>query len=50
MKGVAVPVAAEGQTLGALIVKVDQTQALQSLTRAFSVIGMVTASGLPYSR
>ena len=40
--GVAVPVVAEGRTLGTLVVEVDQTRALESLSRAFSVVGMVT--------
>ena len=39
---VSVPVAVEGQTIGSLYVEVDQTLALNSLTRAFSLIGIAT--------
>lgn len=42
LKKVAVPVAKDGKTLGTLYVEVDQTPALDSLGRAFSLIGMVT--------
>jgi diguanylate cyclase (GGDEF)-like protein len=41
-KRVAVPVTANRQTLGTLIVEVDQSRALDSLGRAFSVVAMVT--------
>jgi hypothetical protein len=33
---------ADGKTLGTLFVEVDQTRALDSLGRAFSLVGMVT--------
>jgi diguanylate cyclase (GGDEF)-like protein len=39
---VAGPVSAGGETVGSLIVEVDQTRALESLGRAFSVVAMVT--------
>ncbi len=42
VKKVAVSVVSDGRTLGTLVVEVDQTRALQSLSRAFSIIGMVT--------
>ena len=41
-KRVAVPISANGQSLGTLIVEVDQSRALESLSRAFSVVAMVT--------
>ena len=41
-KKVAVPVVAEGKAIGTLFVEVDQARALDSLGRAFSLIGMVT--------
>jgi diguanylate cyclase (GGDEF)-like protein len=41
-KRVAVPVVANGDMVGSLFVEVDQSRALESLTRAFSVVGMVT--------
>ncbi len=42
IKRVIVPVLAEGKPVGTLLVEVDQTRSLEALTRAFSVIGMVT--------
>jgi diguanylate cyclase (GGDEF)-like protein len=42
VRGVAVPVVSGGRMLGSVLVEVDQTLALQSLTRAFSLVGMVT--------
>ncbi len=42
VKRVAVPVVSGGETRGTLFVEVDQTRSLETLTRAFSVIGMVT--------
>jgi diguanylate cyclase (GGDEF)-like protein len=42
VRGVAVPVVRNGQMLGPVLVEVDQTAALQSLSRAFSLVGMVT--------
>ena len=42
VRGVVAPTALPGGAVGSLHVEIDQTLALQSLTRAFSVIGMVT--------
>ncbi len=42
IKRVVVPVLANGKQLGTLLVQVDQTRSLDALTRAFSVVGMVT--------
>jgi diguanylate cyclase (GGDEF)-like protein len=42
VKRVIVPVVKDGKALGTLLVEVDQTRSVQTLTRAFSVIGMVT--------
>ncbi len=42
IKWVVVPVRAEGGTRGTLLAEVDQTRSLEALTRAFSVVGMVT--------
>jgi len=42
VRAVVVPVASGDRLLGSVLVEVDQELALQSLTRAFSVIGMVT--------
>jgi diguanylate cyclase (GGDEF)-like protein len=42
VRAVAAPVAAEDRLIGTVLAEIDQTLALQSLTRAFSVIGMVT--------
>jgi len=42
MKRVAVPVIADGKIVGSLFVEVDQARALESLSRAFSVVAMVT--------
>ncbi len=39
---VAVPVISDGDTIGSLVVEVDQSRALESLGRAFSVVAMVT--------
>ncbi len=42
VRAVVVPVVSESRLLGSVLVEVDQALALESLTRAFSVIGMVT--------
>ena len=42
IKRVAVPVMQGGQKIGTLIAEVDQTGALESLSRAFSLVAMVT--------
>jgi diguanylate cyclase (GGDEF)-like protein len=42
VKRVIVPVVKDGKALGTLLVEVDQTRSVETLTRAFSVIGMVT--------
>lgn len=42
VKWVVVPVRSEGETHGTLLAEVDQTRSLEALTRAFSVVGMVT--------
>ncbi len=42
IKRVAVPVVRNGEMAGSLLVEVDQTRGLESLTRAFSVVAMVT--------
>ncbi len=42
VRRVAVPVNANGKTVGTLVAEVDQTRSLEALTRAFSVVGMVT--------
>ena len=42
VKRVAVPVVANGEMIGSLFVEVNQARALASLTRAFSVVAMVT--------
>ncbi len=42
IKKVVVPVVVDGTVAGSLLVEVDQTQALASLTRAFSIVAMVT--------
>ena len=42
VKGVAVPVVSDGSIIGTLYTEVNQTHALESLTRAFSVVAMVT--------
>lgn len=42
VRAVAAPVTSEGRLLGSVLAEINQTLALQSLTRAFSVIGMVT--------
>ena len=42
IKRVAVPVVTDGKMVGSLFVEVDQTRALDSLTRAFSLVAMVT--------
>ncbi len=42
IKRVVVPVLADGKPVGTLLVEVDQTRSLETLTRAFSVVGMVT--------
>jgi diguanylate cyclase (GGDEF)-like protein len=41
VKGVAAPVLRDGKLLGTLYVEIDQRSAMSSLTRAFSVVGMV---------
>ena len=41
-KRVIVPVVNGGRALGTLLVEVDQTRSLETLTRAFSIVGMVT--------
>lgn len=42
IKRVAVPVTTDGKLVGSLFAVVDQARALESLTRAFSVVAMVT--------
>ncbi len=42
IKKVVVPVVGSGGMVGTLVAEVDQTRSLESLTRAFAVIGMVT--------
>ena len=40
--GVAAPVLLDGRVIGTLYAEVNQTLGLQSLTRPFSVVGIVT--------
>jgi diguanylate cyclase (GGDEF)-like protein len=42
VKWVIVPVVADGKAVGTLLAEVDQTHSIEALTRAFSVIGMMT--------
>jgi len=42
VRRVIVPVVKEGRPLGTLLAEIDQSRSIESLTRAFSVVGMVT--------
>ena len=42
IRRVIVPVVSDGRALGTLLAEIDQSRSIETLTRAFSVIGMVT--------